>query len=129
MNANELRLGNLMNYYGNDVMVMAISKGSADFGYFTDSIGFTRHYDVDFPKPIPLTEEWLVKFGLVQTIIGFEFSNEYFPFSIEINSLGLAELQMEFYGGGQYKKIIKHVHQLQNLYFALTGNELHAKPH
>lgn len=121
MNTNELRRGNLL--IGQDVYSVTKIYDESRIG-----IGSGDPYIVTGNNPcllpIPLTEEWLVKFGFVQTIIGFECSNEYFPFSIEVNSLGLAELQMEFYGGRQYRKIIKHVHQLQNIYFALTGEEL-----
>ncbi len=54
-------------------------------------------------KPIPLTEEWLVKFE--------QKDLDLFILEIEVN----------------WNIKIKYVHQLQNLYFALTGEELTIK--
>ena len=133
MNANELRLGNLMHYYGNDVTVMSISKESADFGYFTDSIGFTRHYDVDFPKPIPLTEEWLEKFNFSRLDNEYWFNRDYPSYDLNLTG-SFRRHYMDFDNDDsesfeiEDKNInIKYVHQLQNLYFALTGEELTIK--
>lgn len=75
---------------------------------------------------IPLTAEWLVRFG---------FKNDE-GWSIDISEgdgrfdwFCIAEVRGGFYysvGGNEYiiGKEIKWVHQLQNLYFALTGKEL-----
>jgi hypothetical protein len=64
---------------------------------------------------IPLTEEWLVTFG-------FEYIEEYKWWEIDwcnftIDLGGEYEFEFAFHP-------IKYVHQLQNLYFALTGKEL-----
>lgn len=79
---------------------------------------------------IPLTEEWLVKFG-------FSFSNndkyKWWKGKGRGMSLfkGLTESTKDwFYYFDTYSnrgKRIKSVHQLQNLYFALTGEELELK--
>ena len=76
-------------------------------------------------KPIPLTEEWLLKFG-------FEFENKKFIKS----SLCIREYQ---YGSGltiflsnenfNFNVELKYVHQLQNLYHALTREELTLTDH
>jgi len=68
--------------------------------------------------PIPLTEEWLLKFGF--EIKQGRFGNEYFG---KINLYTASDKKIVFCYDG-YLKGIKYVHQLQNLYFALTGNEL-----
>jgi hypothetical protein len=73
-------------------------------------------------EPIPLTEEWLIKFGY------------------QGNSIRIGEMQIIFdedYGNyylGDEQEIglnpdleIKYVHQLQNLFKALTGEELTIK--
>jgi len=73
-------------------------------------------------EPIPLTEEWEVKFG-------FEQTSEY---SIELNISGYClEVQFKwgnktFYNGAEIKPLL-YVHQLQNLYFSLTQTELEIK--
>ncbi|PCH95876.1 MAG: hypothetical protein COB83_07160 [Gammaproteobacteria bacterium] len=68
-------------------------------------------------KPIPLTEEWLLKFGfqLNDNVARFRALVIYkqdgiWWFDIVLNSVE-----------------IKHVHQLQNLYYALTNKELTIK--
>ena len=84
-----------------------------------------EHKGLDFINPIKLTEEWLKDFG-------FEIKYE---ISYIIGSfLGLNPITKDhliyltntgdgwFYKNGFHK--IKHVHQLQNLYFVLTGQEL-----
>ena len=56
-------------------------------------------------EPIPLTEECLLRFG-------FESKNPVLFTNSDGDSFYLDDTK------------IKHVHQLQNLYFALTGEEL-----
>jgi hypothetical protein len=73
-------------------------------------------------KPIPLTEEWLLKFG-------FEKSMSW-TYVIELKG----NLKLVYYLGEKGWSIgfksysdfsnLEYVHQLQNLYFALTGEEL-----
>ena len=84
----------------------------------------------DFPQdydPIPITEEWLLKFG-------YECFN-----GRSLYSKGDDDLHIDFeYGSAQFRDstsdgynhvgiAITYVHQLQNLYFALTGKELEIK--
>ena len=72
-------------------------------------------------NPIPLTEEWLLKFGFYKDI--------YHKFLMDVFELGLmdddfAENQYTLQIARGLCLKIKHVHQLQNLYFALTNQEL-----
>lgn len=68
-------------------------------------------------QPIPLTEEWLLKFG-------FELKN----WGIKVWYLKGFEIDQHFYLKGiDWGVRFKYVHQLQNLYFALTGKELTLK--
>ena len=61
-------------------------------------------------QPIPLTKEWLERFNWnTPKDIGVAFS--------------LTTDEIHFVAGNDYKKI-EYVHQLQNLYFALTQEEL-----
>lgn len=71
-------------------------------------------------KAIPLTEEWLLKFG---------FEKEYGTFKIEGFKCWITKYTSEpnLYSAniGNIKiSTLKYVHELQNLYFALTGSEL-----
>lgn len=82
--------------------------------------------------PIPLTPEILLACGF-----GYDRSNEYWTFYSLPNNWHIGESchnepsagveKGKFYWGENYKEI-KSLHQLQNLYFALTGSELEYKP-
>lgn len=79
-------------------------------------------------KTIPLTEEWLLKFGFrerYKSHISVVYEIEEAP---EINiRFKLFNETCNFRHYGTYIRKIKYVHQLQNLYFALTGEELQIK--
>lgn len=133
MNANELRIGNLVKI-NNDLLpetkgqvysVYGInerfdkefpeSKNVVSLRHKSHNARYVRTYSQfdEFIEPIPLTDEWLVKFGFEKSYKSFVKGD--FTF---ITNHGLA-----------YKLTIitnlpKYVHQLQNLYFALTGEEL-----
>jgi hypothetical protein len=71
--------------------------------------------------PIPLTEEWLERFGIMQNTWfedGSYMIKEDRGFGWEMyvrNAVKTKRISFAYF---------KHVHQLQNLYFALTGEEL-----
>jgi hypothetical protein len=107
MKASELRIGNLVDLIGVAVEITAnhikdISEGDSIY------------------KAIPLTEEWLVKLG---------FKERRYSMCAPVYGNEIIELANDFsitYNGGRRVQI-KYVHQLQNLYFALTGTELEIK--
>jgi hypothetical protein len=81
-------------------------------------------------EPIPLTEEWLLRLGFkkrvtighsVQYFIGINPVTQDWLFDIVWQD----SQEFPFYRNGHFK--IQHIHQLQNLYFALTGGELTIK--
>ena len=107
MKANELRIGNW------------VSNGEIGFQITSKDI---YHRDVrvygSFIKGIAITHEWL-------EMLGFENKrNIYF----------LGKFTYNIHNGWWYgnKKLpngnLQYLHQLQNLYFALTGEELEYKP-
>ena len=119
MNANELRLNNfIFDDNGDTTKVFSLS------GYGCPEINddqVSNRY-----KPIPLTEEWLVKFGFEKDIETKSWSIltslEKFDYLFEISN------KYQHYFQPDFARIdIKYVHQLQNLYFALTGEELTLK--
>jgi len=95
----------------------------------------------DFYQPIPLTEEWLLKFGFKP----FNFSNKEKGFIIEHKDWSKSIYVRTFAEPNitgfftvfnrsechweeiQFIAKVTNVHQLQNLYFALTGEELEMK--
>lgn len=116
MKANELRIGN---YVYDDVLKDIDTVYQLDLRCVNDC--YIKDLNNEM-KPIPLTEEWLLKFGFV-------------VFGIDKDHYSLHDFKLFDVGGyyivtplpHEYKPIIKHVHQLQNLYFALTGEELTIK--
>ena len=78
----------------------------------------------EYIEPIPLTEEWLVKLGFEL----FQDENDAFPSYHHKYSFVLDEKFQPSDVGFPIAHIeFKYVHQLQNLYFALTGEELTIK--
>lgn len=79
-----------------------------------------------FMLPIPLTEEWLLRFGFKN------LNNNPYWLSLIHNGTGIhigtnSNVELQFFlGDGTVKTKLKlnYVHQLQNLFFALTGEEL-----
>tara|TARA_R110000772_G_scaffold145504_1_gene255489 strand:+ start:31209 stop:31523 length:315 start_codon:yes stop_codon:yes gene_type:complete len=101
--ANELRIGNLFNPII-DVKVeawMLLPESKIVF------------------EPIPLTEDWLVRFGFDKN----EYKKEVW---FSGNKLAIDFRNGQYFIRG-YEINVKYIHQLQNLYFALTGTELELK--
>ena len=85
----------------------------------------------DFGDPIPLTEEILLEAGFKESNDG---SNTQYVLPV-VWSFGvgeetrteifrLEEVEGKFFSEHCFNRVILYVHQLQNLYFALTGQEL-----
>lgn len=115
MEANELRIGNLV-YHEDDM--------NAPF-----QIDELYKYDADDYHPIYITEQWLVKFGFKN------IKGDYYNSSGSIRLMIYAHIcdvliysDEDIYGNPQISWIrcseVYFIHSLQNLYFALTGEEL-----
>lgn len=117
MKANELRIGN---YFNGDVAEeITIVKATAK-----DILDFSDDPLDDYYKPIPLTEEWLERFGFKKPFDYWEFHKGKIFFDIAIKDGKYYYIFDCNYRVGQY---INSVHCLQNLFFALTGEELEIK--
>lgn len=82
--------------------------------------------------PIPLTEEWLVKFGFEQhDVYKGCYDKDFNIIKIQFDVDGMLCYFHDGidWGTFNYKSdyTIKYVHQLQNLYFSLTGKDLEIK--
>ena len=71
-------------------------------------------------RAIPLTEEILLKFGFFEKLGNYELENFRFHISQPMNFDGFVFCE----GYSVITDKIQFVHQLQNLFFALTGEEL-----
>ena len=123
MKANELRVGNLVTYRSlKELKVMEllstftrvlIDNNQTDW----ISVGY------DFLDPIPLTEEWLLKFGFEKTKENF-LTYDLGKLSIYMPSFHYKKGRTYFNSWVIIEESPKTVHQLQNLYFCLCGKEL-----
>ena len=115
MKASELRIGNYINDHKTDMSYSVISL-SKTLCTYKNQQEFRSPYDL--LKPIPLTDEWLQEFGLID---GVFTELEYFS----IRQSFANGLYYCLYFENEYTATdIKYVHELQNLYFALVGTEL-----
>lgn len=121
MKANELRIGNW--YLSTKFQVPVICEMGDFYEIYARADGSSEYTVDDIFEPIPLTEEWLLKFGF-RNECGYNCAVCY---TLDFNSgLTINFLNKELYCYLNSIRLdnIKYVHQLQNLYFALTGNEL-----
>lgn len=141
MKINEVRVGNIVGLNlkedpQNLFSVMEIGeytmKLSDNINYFTKPHRNTAFYDNEILEGVLLTEEWLLRADFKNeriarkeedldgiwyngiSIVQDFWDQDKFSFAVYVRHDG------EFKGGYE----IKYVHQLQNLYYALTGQEL-----
>lgn len=114
MEAKELRIGNWIRFHDKaprplrEIQIEGIKRDRLKYRNSFESM-------YCYVEGIPLTEEWLIKFGFEKQ--GMAFIN----FSFVVDKWTEGQLMYGWMGG--YIEI-KHVHQLQNLYFVLTNKEL-----
>ena len=111
---NELRLNNLLKRGEDVVIVSAIFRSHFNCVNQESGIDYGNNHQNNY-QPIPLTEEWLLKFGFQDRFLlcdNHKIDYEITERSEIIFWLNENGINLEF------------VHQLQNLYFALTGEEL-----
>ena len=114
MKANELRIGNWVSYITAEGAEIELQINCESFKWISeDPIGFNLvHFH------IPITPEWLERFG-------FENRGN--------NLFVKGKIELRYYAN-RCEVVVRginityqYVHQLQNLYFALTGEELELK--
>jgi hypothetical protein len=91
------------------------------------SLPYTDTKNVKDLKPILLTEEWLLKFGFVKLGVCDAFKKAYShpKLSVKIEAEDMTPVIDDVESNLIYiGESIKYVHQLQNIYFALTCEEL-----
>lgn len=139
MEARELRIGN---YYQGGLEIKGSFEAKLNLSDFNRVFLLTSdHLQVllsmpdwlKFIKPIPLTEEWLRKFGMDSLDMEIDYVEWGFDNGEKFNIVqdGIGN-KFPFYfeydlGFGNNRIEIKYVHQLQNLFYCLTGNELELK--
>ena len=121
--ANDLRIGNLVNRYFEKKYDFGSSMEWQPIVFNLDDFKLLKCFK---HKPIPITEQWLLKFGFYKTTENTGnlicFKNGKYTIAKWINDKWQFWIStIDLYNSPQY------VHQLQNLYFALTSEELTIK--
>lgn len=130
MKANELRIGNWILWNGpliaENALISSICK--EEIGFRCGDFGLIENIE-----GILLTQDWLYKFGFEQInkssnsyIIYADQNHDYYlQIDVRRNDANYIILDNTFDDLRAFSMVeIIHVHQLQNLYFALTGKEL-----
>lgn len=127
MESKELRIGNLCvrtNKFTNEMLELELTASCIlDISANVKMSSFIY-------EPIALTEEWLFKFG-ISSFQDLKVQDYGFLCIETVND----EKVLYIMGNdnptysSMFKLNVKYVHQLQNIYFALTGQELKIKAH
>jgi hypothetical protein len=120
MKANELRIGNL---YDNNGNYFVVTPSTIESVFENERV---------WCKPIPLTEEMLFNCGFSKNVGHYIVFGRYKDKTLEVAyNNDTNETQYYVYVRGlldnefvQLRHDLKYLHELQNLYFAITGNEL-----
>lgn len=118
MIAKELRIGNYVFEYEDDELT------NIDCWEFERARLENTPNEMNWLYPIPLTEEWLLKFGLKLNDCD-NYETEY-TYRLNMPFIVLDREDGYYYIDAPNMRL-EYVHQLQNLYFALTGEELNIK--
>jgi hypothetical protein len=110
MKPEEIRIGNWVSDRGGEFKL-------SDHEVFNDS------FDPEVLAGIPITEEWLERLGLNKIGTEYKANNSKFSLRAWFNINNKPVITLDYAGIGH----IEYVHQLQNLYFSLTGQELTIK--
>jgi hypothetical protein len=105
MRKQELRIGNKIKIDG--IIVTVDERTLFDFDH-----------DGRVKESVEITEEWLESFKFENNV---KMVNDVLAVKMQIGGAFFIATESNFI---LLPRLIKHVHQLQNLYFALTGEEL-----
>ena len=143
MKSNELRIGNLIDRVDYICEVVGIDKD----GVIVEPLNYEGERFVEQEiQPIPLTEEWLLNFGFEEKEWIDSYDNTKVTGLVKDNIWCFCYKYKEKYNATYFGRRVKtgsfdsdvwrfeeregqkeYLHQLQNLHFALTGEELQIK--
>ena len=117
MKAEDLRLNNWVEIKDQDVKTYAKVEGIGNLQHVAGQL-----WSIEELEPIPLTEEWLERFGFNKLSDIWEFWKNS---GWDLRQHKLENKWWLFYRGQDLDCVrIDYVHQLQNLHYSLTGEEL-----
>jgi len=133
MTTRELRIGNILTDGKFDFTIESIEQESV-WGDIIECIKIEQiedcyesgdyHFNIENIEGIPLTEEWLLKLGFVRFLKYKIYNKESFQIEKHASYKDGYIFFLDSEGEAPPSIKIKYVHQLQNLYFALTSEEL-----
>jgi hypothetical protein len=137
MEARELRIGNYLQldedtgFYNQQCEIASIDgyEGIISIDCEVFDLRLRTDYNISELEPIPLTEEWLLRFGF------YLKCKDSLTYAIQVGRNAYDDLKIYHVIGDVYLESLRgesikifnnvyYVHQLQNLYFALTSEEL-----
>jgi hypothetical protein len=128
MKVNELRVGNILEWNKENFNVCVIYNDKIENELYCKHLSELH--------PVELTEEWLLWFGFIKELDGVfsKYRNNYKSDTskvsiqwVDYSATGESYSGYVFFYGKFYDGDfiwINHVHQLQNLYYLITGKEL-----
>jgi hypothetical protein len=131
--AKELMIGNYLycEYSGEIIQVTEI-KNDGVYASSNKTV-IERYYYYEEIHSIPIDEKWLTDFGFdiskspstwaTKIELDYGMSNEYQIFKNEVSIVDYSFIYFRY----KFITRVEYIHQLQNLYFALTGEELELK--
>jgi hypothetical protein len=116
----DLRIGNFA-YPFDDIELVSEKEIFRDY-IEVNCNDLTRTVDL---YPIPLTEEWLLRFGFNLLSLESEsyVNSSYSQFIIDVLDTGNFGIKLRFPNGHLIDIELEFVHTFQNIFFALTGKE------
>lgn len=135
---NQLRLGNIVTWQDEEEVVPLIITGIMDgddvWVEMTFADGTKDGTDCDYSslKPIPITPEILKNIGNPDTDGWIYLPDNFRVCCAEVTNLCNFSMGMTEIGSDEIDWFViatpEHLHQLQNLFYCLTGRELNFKP-
>jgi len=119
INASELRIGNWINPQFN--MKVSLIEPDMVYATFEGNEGDDYEFKSGEIPPIELDPDWLNMFGYKENKRG-EYRIDRYELPLVINE---QSIYLKFQTDKQ--KLLEYVHELQNLYFCLNGEELQIK--
>jgi len=130
MKATELRIGNLVfidlsgKPYAVDAIIRDGTPSDTHCGFELYVEGIDYDYAI-YAEPIPLAEEWLARFRIRKERKDvYPIKDTGLQILIESNGVFTLCTRSVLSDYEEVVSSISYVHQLQNLYYALTGEEL-----
>lgn len=128
LQAQELRIGNWVKCFGESVQVDTISPNKVSYHKIRHDSRIDGSSLIEDFEPIPLSPEILAQCGAVL--------NNWYKWEVRAGNFSFTPLELSgasinksymiglFFEGNFIGVLVPHLHQLQNLFFALCGTEL-----